>query len=81
MLLRLLCWRRLLVFRVCLKSFFGAPRLVHRFSGEQSAFARMMALRSLFATIRGLTPEQRECCANTWARVVMDEPIGVPRSW
>lgn len=47
-----------------------------------------MVLRNFFAkvrdfnvTVRGMTPEQRQCCADTWERVAMGDPVGVPRSW
>lgn len=57
----------------------GAHRLYHMYIRESER--EVMALRALFAIRRGMTHEQRDCCAETWARVLMDEPVGRPRSW
>ncbi|CAM9744415.1 unnamed protein product [Ectocarpus sp. 13 AM-2016] len=37
-------------------------------------------LRDFNAAVDRMTPEQRKCCAETFSRIAMGEPVGVPRS-
>ncbi|CAN0552326.1 unnamed protein product, partial [Ectocarpus sp. 12 AP-2014] len=44
-------------------------------------FSNLFAkLRDFNAAVDRMPPEQRKCCAETFSRIAMGEPVGVPRS-